>query len=391
MKHYPLRVSLLYFFIGAAWIFSTDWLVDQVDSYTHSMALQSFKGLLFVVITAIILYFVILNNYRRIQRKELEYSGMFKENPYPMLVYSIDTLDVLTVNNAFLEKYGYRKSEAMGLKITDIGPREEELTILDFAKKVVDKAYSDSGIWPQVTKDGRSFFAKISSHATHFGGRKARILISMDVDEEIRAKKGLQASEKKLQTLIDNSDDFIFLVDPKFCIVDANQAFKEKFKQIAGVEKMNLPLDLTPLANASGWLEYYRKALAGNRLHFKETLTDHYTGKEELHEVVMNPIHDENGRITGIGCFSRDITLQHEREEQIQSQVTRLKSIAWMQSHELRKSLTNIMMLASLIQEEPDKQAAVKELLPLLLQSCNELDQVVRTIVTTASTVEREV
>ncbi|WP_158559132.1 PAS domain S-box protein [Deminuibacter soli] len=390
MKNYPLRVALLYFFIGAAWIFVTDWLVDQIASYARSQALQSYKGLFFVCVTAVLLYFIILGNYRRIKRKELEYRCMFKENPYPMLVYDIETLEVLTINNTFLEKYGYRKNEVVGLRITDIGPPEDELAILDFVKKVGEKGFSDSGIWRQVTKDGRSFYAKISSHPTLFGGRKARIMITMDVDEEMRAKKGLQASERKLQTLIDNSNDYIYMVDPRLCIIDANAAFKEKFRRVTGISAVSLPLDLTPMATSTGWERYYKRALAGEHLQFEEQITDQESGELELHEIVMNPIHDENGQVTGIGCFSRDITLQRKREEQIQLQVAKLKNIAWLQSHELRKSLTNIMMLASLIQEEPDKQAAIKELLPLLQQSCNELDQVVRTIVETASAVEKE-
>lgn len=391
MKIYPFRVALLYFTIGAAWILVSDWLITESNREAHFSYLQLFKGLFFVLCTSILLYFIILGNYRYIKRTELKYRYMFKENPYPMLVYDVDSLQVLTVNNAFLEKYGYRKSDISELKLTAMVPPEDALTIIDFVKRVSEKNYSDSGIWRLVNKSGEQFFAKISSHSSTFGGHRARIMVIMDVDEEMRAKKGLEVSEKKLQNLIDNTDDLIYMIDDRFCIVNANAAFREKFKQIVGLNEFVLPLDITPLADSAGWIDYYKRAIAGESLRLEKPYVDNNTGKEEWYEIVMHPMHDEKGNITAVGCFSRDITLERQREEQIRLQLEKLKDIAWMESHELRKSLTNVMMLASLIQEEPDKHTAIKELLPLLQQSCNELDQVVKNIVTKASTVEREI
>jgi PAS domain S-box-containing protein len=389
MNKYPLKIAAVYLVLSLAWLGITSWMVLDEQYTVHWNFQRSLKDILFVLVTSFILYAVMHFHYRQLQRKELQYSTLFGDNPYPMLVYDPETMQVLLANNAFLQQYGYRQDDLPALKLTDTVWPEEELAIIDFVKKVEEKTFSDSGIWRQKTKTGQSFNAKIASHITHFNNKKARIIMAMEIDsEELSTGRSLKNTENKLQTLIDNSSDYMYLVDPQLCIVHANTAFREIFMQLAGVTQFSLPFDLTRLPHTQEnllWQQRYREVLSGKSIRLEETVLNPATARQELHEVVMNPVHDDHGVVIGAACFARDITTQRDNEAQIKKQFDALKEITRMQSHDLRKHLANIISLCNLISEEPENTAFHQELIPLIKQSCEDLDQVIRQVTAKAA------
>lgn len=184
MNNYPLKVAVIYLALGLLWLGITGWMVYDDQDIVHWTFQRPLKDILFIVVTAVVLYVVISYHYRHLRRNELEYSSLFRDNPYPMLVYDTETLQIMTTNNAFRERYGYNREDLSSLKLTDTVQPEDELAIIDFVKKVEEKSFSDSGIWRQKNKNGQSFYARVSSHATHFKGKKARIVMAIDTTEE---------------------------------------------------------------------------------------------------------------------------------------------------------------------------------------------------------------
>jgi nitrogen-specific signal transduction histidine kinase len=96
----------------------------------------------------------------------------------------------------------------------------------------------------------------------------------------------------------------------------------------------------------------------------------------------------DNGDLLGVGCFARDITVRKENENMIKQQVTTLKEIAWMQSHEVRKPLANIMGLADLLKKQTQETTPDNQLFVYMEESCNELDSIVKKVVKYASTID---
>ncbi len=50
---------------------------------------------------------------------------MFEGNPLPMMVYDLDTLAILAVNDAAVALYGYSHHEFLSMTIKDIRPPED--------------------------------------------------------------------------------------------------------------------------------------------------------------------------------------------------------------------------------------------------------------------------
>ncbi|WP_353550612.1 PAS domain-containing protein [Sediminibacterium sp. KACHI17] len=91
-------------------------------------------------------------------------------------------------------------------------------------------------------------------------------------------------------------------------------------------------------------------------------------------------IRDGAGQPVRLIGINHDISEQQIIEEKIKDQNAKLKKIAWMQSHEIRKPLANIIGLLGLCNhyEMNDQQ---KELLQYLNESASELDAIVKTII----------
>src|SRR5689334_23367811 len=57
--------------------------------------------------------------------RQLDASLLFRANPCAMWVYDLDTQQVIDVNEAATEKYGYTREEMLRLKVSDIRTEED--------------------------------------------------------------------------------------------------------------------------------------------------------------------------------------------------------------------------------------------------------------------------
>ncbi|OKS88148.1 PAS domain-containing protein [Mucilaginibacter polytrichastri] len=85
----------------------------------------------------------------------------------------------------------------------------------------------------------------------------------------------------------------------------------------------------------------------------------------------MQALFNEQGQPDGIFCIGYNIT-------EVVTTRTRLTEIGFIQSHQVRKPLANIIGLSTMIQQESDER--VQELCVMLEKSTSELDEVIKDI-----------
>jgi len=85
--------------------------------------------------------------------------------------------------------------------------------------------------------------------------------------------------------------------------------------------------------------------------------------------------------VNGIVVNSKDITDSVNYIHAIEEQNSRLREIAWTQSHVVRAPLSRIMGLIEVIRLHPENKEFHLELLPHVLNSAHELDEIIKTIV----------
>ncbi len=104
-----------------------------------------------------------------------------------------------------------------------------------------------------------------------------------------------------------------------------------------------------------------------------------FEAKNEWYLITVFPVYDDQQQLIGFADNVRNISLKKEHELKISHQNDYLKRIAWQQSHQVRKPLSNILGLIHLLRiEHPDY--IDNEYVKRLEHASNELDEIIRKI-----------
>jgi len=104
------------------------------------------------------------------------YLSLFILNPEAMWVYDVETLQILDVNEAAIQRYGYSRQEFLGLTIRDLRPHEDVPKFLELLPDTPN--FDRSGPWRHLLKDGTMIQVLITSHSVMFGSRNARLVMA---------------------------------------------------------------------------------------------------------------------------------------------------------------------------------------------------------------------
>ena len=161
---------------------------------------------------------------QRVRESELRYRTLFTSNPEPTLVYAENTLDILAVNDAAVEHYGYSHEEFLQLKLTDIRPPEDVPSFLEYLRHAMP-GYRRSNVWRHRKKDGTVFEVEVVSHELKFDGIDARVVVASDITERQRAERARRESEERFQRFMDNSPTLAWITDDDGRVIYVNQPF----------------------------------------------------------------------------------------------------------------------------------------------------------------------
>lgn len=134
-----------------------------------------------------------------LRQGEESFRRLFETNPLPMLVFDTATLELLEVNAAAVEQYGYARDEFLRRRIADIWMPEDLERRLAFAKGPRSATHFNSAISQHRGKDGRVLEVRVLSHRLHFAGREARLLTMQHVGDQLRAEERLRESDEHLK------------------------------------------------------------------------------------------------------------------------------------------------------------------------------------------------
>jgi len=291
-------------------------------------------------------------------------------------------------NKQFLKKLGYKKGELAGKHFSLVTiPEEMDMCAKAFVYcvkhpgKVVPLAHKKRDKWGNLFDTEWEFIS-----VTNDEGKVVAIQgIGHDKTDTNKAQEEIVWTKSNLEALINNTEDQIWSVDKEMRYVYMNRAYRNQIEQLTGIEpKPGDDPNTNNGFNADAielWNSYYNRALAGERYTVISESTDPRTGKLLSFQISFNPIYKVKGDITGVGCFGRNITDWLETEKAIVDQNERLRHIASLTSHELRRPVASMLGLINIMDRanffNPDNQ----EIIGHLLTVGNEIDEVIRLIV----------
>jgi PAS domain S-box-containing protein len=125
---------------------------------------------------------------KALQASAEQYYLLFTNNPQPMWVFDLRTLQILTVNDAARVQYGFSAQEFMGKSARDLVPSEQ---MQAFLADVWRPAHGSTcgKIWHQRRKNGSIFEAEVKAMDLKYAERHARLIVANDCTTNQRGSK----------------------------------------------------------------------------------------------------------------------------------------------------------------------------------------------------------
>lgn len=293
---------------------------------------------------------------------------------------------IIEVNAAFALLTGYEIDELKSLGVDHIIHPGEALIHENWFNELCDGKYRVSRTERRIIKkDGSQ--AQLEILGASLPSRSSVILTAVDNSHTRDTQFKLLRNRENLLALVENTGEAIFSVDALSRITVVNNRYRDLFRARYGKtleEGMSFEEQLEG-DERKLWKERFRKVLQGNSASFREEMTA-IDGNRVVMEVLLYPVRDEEGLITGITCAGRDITQRIRQEEELKEakdkaeQATRAKSeFLAVMSHEIRTPLNGLIGISELLNNTSlDHQQ--KEYLDIIRLSGEALLQVISDI-----------
>lgn len=299
------------------------------------------------------------------------YLNIFRENPSPMYIYNKESYDFMEVNMAALKQYGYNKNEFLQLTAKDIRP-ESELEAFYKINEELPPDYSNAGIWLHTRKNGEIFYVHIYTHQILFGGKSCKLVMALDIDKSVKAELAVKEKAREIENILESITDGFFTVNKNWEFTYINKEF-ERILKCARQELLGKNLwESFPEIVDLDFFTQYQKAMNENiSVHFEE----------------YNPVIDcwlaVNAYPTeaGLAIYFIDNTAQKNYQQKIESQNKQFKEIAWVQAHQIRGPVSNLLGLVDLFNIKQPNDPDNLELLARVKHTAIQMDESIQEIV----------
>ncbi|MBA3443407.1 MAG: response regulator [Gemmatimonadales bacterium] len=136
--------------------------------------------------------------YDAAQEADERYGMLFENNPQPMWVFDVETLEFIEVNDAAIRHYGYSRDEFVAMTIMDILP-SEDAPGLHHGLEGTGAQRGDVALAQHQRKDGTIIDMELVSHEMELDGRRTRLVLGTDITERTRTRAALHQSEEQLR------------------------------------------------------------------------------------------------------------------------------------------------------------------------------------------------
>lgn len=204
--------------------------------------------------------------------------------------------------------------------------------------------------------------------------------------------KSLIDSERKYMDLFELNPSPMWVFDSEtYQFLEVNQTAVDLY----GYSKEEFLImslkDIRPPEDIPIMFEVVNKTLSGKNSLLKNAVFRHQKKDGTIIKVEISNNVIEYNNSKAIIAIATDVTEKLANIEAIKEQNTKLKEIAWMQSHVVRAPLSRLMSIIDVLKSEHLNVDEKEFMLDQVVNSSNEIDQVIKEIVEKAEKVIKEI
>lgn len=217
-----------------------------------------------------------------------------------------------------------------------------------------------------------------------FPSSEGLICYIRDITDKKKQEVELKENQIKLRAVLNSTVDSNTLISSDCIVINFNQAAAEQTRLYFNCEL--LPgtdfRQYVPDHLLDKFQRNFNTALLGGIVKSEEMIVGRNGGSVWV-EFLYYPVLDDEGTLLGVVINSTIIDDRKKAELKVKAQYEQLKKIAYMQSHELRAPLTNIMGVVNVLNMLKQKvvDPEIVELLDSLEKSTAKMDDIIKQIV----------
>jgi PAS domain S-box-containing protein len=197
------RIVLGYGIFSLVWILLSDRLVKLLLSRDPALMMlaSSAKGLVFVLVTSLLLYTLLRRNLRQeLAASEQLFASIFRLGPDAVDLTLLDSGMFVDLNQRFEQLFGYPRAELIGRSTLPgdldlwVEPGDRDRLVAELRQHGLVHGFRA----PMRRRDGSVFTAMISSALLELRGRPHNLVLTRDITEQMRAEAALRESSQRL-------------------------------------------------------------------------------------------------------------------------------------------------------------------------------------------------
>lgn len=371
-----LQISSFYLIFGILWIYSSDTLIELFSNNIHQVSiLQTYKGLFFIAVTAILLY---LLSYRilheqyneyiqhltknqeaelRIKKQEALLQGLVNSLPDSVYVKDLEG-HYLVFNHMAGVITGINEKEAIGKTDYELFAPETADTFIENNRPVLENAqiYQHESLITTSNGSQKNILATKGPLFNEKGKMFAIFGITRDITKDKIIQTRLEQQNSLLTSLINSSPDAIVIkgLDRRYIVFNQGAS---KFSGVTSSDAVGKTADeIFPLQTAKIINTIDDNLLETNVFIEHEEQMLMPNGETYIYWVTKGLLKTESGEIFGIFGIYRDITTEKYHEKLITDEKERFDDMA---HHDPLTGLPNRLSLIETLQAKSERTPIV--------------------------------
>jgi PAS domain S-box-containing protein len=132
------------------------------------------------------------NAQARLMASEERYRYLFNNNPASIIIWDIETLKIIEVNETAVDLYGYTRDEFLKLTLADLQPAGEQDKFASLYENNLYQAENmETVACRHITREGVSIIMEINRHKIKYKGKNAVLALANDITEKVQLENSL--------------------------------------------------------------------------------------------------------------------------------------------------------------------------------------------------------